>query len=189
MTMTPRLQPLAPPYDDDTARTLKRLMPPGVPPLKLFRTLAHNPTILDKFRSTGAYLLNFGTVPARDREIIIQRTCARCGCAYEWGVHAAFYGERVGLSAEQLTATTEENAAANETFTAQDARLIELVDQLHDTASVKDETWQALAAHYTAAQLIELVVLVGQYHLVSYLANTLRVEPEEAAVPFPTPGA
>jgi 4-carboxymuconolactone decarboxylase len=187
--VTPRLQPLEPPYDEDTAHTLQRLMPPGVPPLKLFRTIAHNPTILDKFRSTGAYLLNFGTLPERDRELVIQRTCARCGCEYEWGVHAAFYGERVGLTTDQLTATTDKNAAGNETFSAHDARLIELVDQLHDTASVKDETWQALAADYAPAQLVELVVLVGQYHVVSFLANALRVELEEAAMPFPVPGA
>ncbi|HEV7760231.1 MAG TPA: hypothetical protein VGO78_14620 [Acidimicrobiales bacterium] len=30
----------------------------------------------------------------RDREIVIDRTCARCGCQYEWGVHVAFFGDR-----------------------------------------------------------------------------------------------
>jgi hypothetical protein len=64
-------------------------------PLKLFRTVAHNRHILDKLRSTGAYLLNFGKVEALDREIVIHRTCGRCGCEYEWGVHAALFGPRV----------------------------------------------------------------------------------------------
>jgi alkylhydroperoxidase family enzyme len=186
--MTPRLPPVEPPYDADLARTLERLMPPGVPPLNLFLTIAHNPTILDKFRSTGAYLLNFATLPAKDREIVIHRTCARCGCEYEWGVHAAFYGERVGLTEDQLTATASQRAE-NGTWAPHEALLIDLVDELHDTASVKDETWQGLAAHYAPDQLVELIVLVGQYHLVSYLANALHVEPEEMAVPFPGPGA
>ena len=107
-----RLAPLDPPYDPEISRTLERMMPPGMPPLNLFRTVAHNPAILERFRSTGAYLLNFGTLSALDREIVIQRTCARCGCEYEWGVHAVFYGERVGLSAAQLDATATSTGSA-----------------------------------------------------------------------------
>src|SRR5260370_42499482 len=71
---------------------------PALPPLKLFRTLAHNPTLLDKFRGVGTYLLNFGTLDPRDREIVVHRTCARCGSEYEWGVHALFYGGRIRVS-------------------------------------------------------------------------------------------
>jgi 4-carboxymuconolactone decarboxylase len=92
-TTAARLEPLAAPYEPETARTLERLMgSTGIEPLKLFRTLAHNQELLDRFRSVGAYLLNFGTVDAIDRELVIQRVCARCGCEYEWGVHAAIYG-------------------------------------------------------------------------------------------------
>ena len=94
----PRLAPLDPPYDPEVARTLTRMMPPGQEPLKLFRTVAHNRHLLDKLRSTGAYLLNFGTLDPADRELVIQRTCARCGCEYEWGVHAVVFGAQVGLT-------------------------------------------------------------------------------------------
>ena len=66
-----RLAPLDPPYDPEVARTLTRMMPPGQEPLKLFRTVAHNRHILDKLRSTGSYLLNFGTVDPADRELVI----------------------------------------------------------------------------------------------------------------------
>lgn len=63
--------------------------------------------------------------------------------------------------------------------------LIELVDALHDAGDVDDVLWQRLDAHYTAAQLIELVALVGQYHLVSFIGNAFRVEREETARRFP----
>jgi hypothetical protein len=56
---TPRLEPIEPPYDPELARTLERMMPPGVEPLKLFRTVAHNRHLLDRLRSTGAYLLSW----------------------------------------------------------------------------------------------------------------------------------
>jgi len=188
MTALTRLAPLDPPYDADTARTLERMMPPGIAPLNLFRTVAHNPAILERFRSTGAYLLNFGTLPALDREIVIQRTCARCGCEYEWGVHAVFYGERVGLSTEQLDATAAGPGATDPCWSPEQALLIGLVDALHDHSDVEDALWERLAAHYTEPQLVELVALVGQYHFVSFIANAFRVQREEGARRFPPHG-
>src|SRR5438067_11965158 len=100
-----RLTPLDPPYEPDIARTLERMMGgAGVEPLALFRTVAHNPHVLDKFRSTGSYLLNFGTLDPREREIVILRTCARNGSTYEWGVHVAVYASDVGLTEEPVSA-------------------------------------------------------------------------------------
>jgi alkylhydroperoxidase family enzyme len=49
---------------------------------------------------------------------------------------------------------------------------------------VPDELWQALAAHYAADQLIELVVLAGQYHTISYVTNALAIELEPGAARF-----
>ena len=46
-------------------------------------------------------------------------------------------------------------------------------------------TWNALAEHYDEAQLVELVALAGQYHAVSFMANALGVEREDAAERFP----
>ena len=181
-----RLAPLNPPYDPELARTLTRMMPPGQEPLKLFRTVAHNRHILDKLRSTGSYLLNFGTLDPADRELVIQRTCARCGCEYEWGVHAAVFGPQVGLTGDKLAATVtaapDDDAAP---WTAREAVLVALVDELHDTGTVSDHTWTALTEHYDEAQLVELVALAGQYHAVSFMANALGVEREDAAQRFP----
>jgi alkylhydroperoxidase family enzyme len=182
-----RLEPLNPPYDPDLARTLTRMMPPGQEPLKLFRTVAHNRHILDKLRSTGSYLLNFGTLDPADRELVIQRTCARCGCEYEWGVHATVFGAQVGLTDDKLAATVtaapEDGAAP---WNAREALLVALADELHDTSTVSDHTWNALSEHYDEAQLVELVALAGQYHAVSFMANALGVEREDAAERFPT---
>jgi alkylhydroperoxidase family enzyme len=183
-----RLARLDPPYDPDVARTLERMMPPGEAPLKLFRTIAHNRHILDKLRSTGAYLLNFGTLDAADRELVIQRTCARCGCEYEWGVHAAVFGAQVGLTGAKLAATVTA-APADSIWSEREALLIAFADELHDSGTISDDTWTALAAHYDEAQLVELVALAGQYHAVSYFPNALGVEREDAAERFPAPAA
>src|SRR3954467_15105954 len=104
-TASPRIHPLEPPYADPVRETLRRMMPPDVEPLKLFRTVAWNEHLLERFRTIGAYLLNFGKLAPDEREVMIHRTCARCGCEYEWGVHAAVFAREVGLSEAQLAAT------------------------------------------------------------------------------------
>ena len=182
MTASPRVEPVAPPLPAELQAVLDRLMPPGVPPLTLFTTLARVPRIWERFRAGS--LLDRGPVSLRHREIVIDRTCARCGCPYEWGVHIAFFGARVALTPEQVHATA--HGDANDPAWRDDERLlIRLVDELHDTGTISDELWRALAATFTVEQLLELIALVGFYHTVSFFANGLRLPPESFAAPFP----
>src|SRR5438552_8948232 len=91
----PRIAPLEPPYAPEALEALTKWMPPGsgAEPLKLFRTLTRHPTLSARMRPLGAALLGRGTIPLRARELLILRTCARCGAEYEWGVHVtAFAG-------------------------------------------------------------------------------------------------
>src|SRR5689334_2527094 len=137
MTATARLQPLAPPYDDATADALRRLMGPVVDrePLALFRTLAHHDALLERFRQVGSTLLAFGRLPAADREVVIHRTTARCGAAYEWGVHAALYPAAVGRDEAWVRATWEGDADDDAFAEGNDALLVTAADELHDTGA------------------------------------------------------
>lgn len=180
----PRIPPLEPPYEAQLAETLKRMMPPGVEPLKLFRTVAVNPGVLERFRSTGTYLLNFGTVEARDREVVLHRTCALCGCEYEWGVHAVAFGRPLGFTDEQLAATVN-GTADDPAWSERESLLVRLADELHATGTLSDGLWARLAATWTPQELIELVAVAGFYHLVSFMANATGVEREAFAERFP----
>jgi alkylhydroperoxidase family enzyme len=178
----PRVAPVAEPYPPELQRVLDDIMPPGVPPLALFTTLARVPRIWDRFRAGS--LLDRGPVSLRHREIVIDRTCARCGCRYEWGVHVAFFAERVKLTPEQQRATVHGDAD-DPVWTDDERLLIRLVDELHDSASISEPLWQQLAATFSAEQILELIALVGFYHAVSFFANGLRLPAEPGAVRFP----
>jgi alkylhydroperoxidase family enzyme len=179
----PRLPPLAPPYDPPVAETLEAMMPPGVEPLRLFRTLAHNPRVLAKIRHGN--LLDRGSLERRDRELVILRTCARCGSEYEWGVHVAVFARRFGLAEAEIRATVLADAD-DPLWAPRDRLLVRLVDALHDGATVPDSLWQALSAEWKPDQLVELVVLVGFYHTVSFVTNAFAVDNEPTAERFPT---
>jgi len=154
----------------------------GIEPLVLFRTVGHNRVLLDKLRSTGSYLLNFGTLEPLEREIVILRTCARCGSEYEWGVHVALFAPAVGLSDRRVAATVIDDDA----WTPRQSLLVRLVDELHDDHAVSDDLWESLRAVWSAAQLVELVMLVGQYHTVSFVTNAFALAPEPFGARFPS---
>src|SRR5260370_31483527 len=106
----PRIAPLEPPYPEPVQAALDRIMPEAVPPLALFRTLARNERVFLRLMAGG--LLDRGSISLREREIVIDRTCARCGSEYEWGAPLAFLAQRVGFSPEQVAATAGGDPAA-----------------------------------------------------------------------------
>ena len=82
---TPRIPPVEPPFDPEVAEELARWMPKGAPiePLALFRTLAQHLPLAQAMLPLGKYLLGRGaTIGVRERELVIQRVCARLGCEY-----------------------------------------------------------------------------------------------------------
>ena len=178
--MSARVTPLEPPYPAPVQAALDRIMPPGVPPLALFRTLARNERVFLRLMAGG--LLDRGSITLREREIVIDRVCARCGCEYEWGVHVALFAERVGLGPDQLAAVAGGDPAA---LPERERLLLRLVDALHDDARVDDALWAALRGHFTEEQLVELVALAGFYHLISFVANALRIPLEPYGARFP----
>jgi alkylhydroperoxidase family enzyme len=180
--MTPRILPAERPYEADMEETLARLMPDGIEPLALFRTIARSPRLFRRFMAGG--LLDKGTISLREREIAIDRTCARCGCEYEWGVHITFFAAKVGFDAVEIAATLSEGAVAN-CWNPRERLIIRLVDQLHATANVDDELWSELSATFSDEQILELVMLAGFYHTVSFVAKMARLAPESYAARFP----
>ena len=176
----PRITPLEPPYPSAMQAEFDKLMR-GAPPLLLFRTIARNPRVLQRFMA-GA-LLDRGSIPLRSRELMILRTCARCGAEYEWGVHVAVFGKKAQWTDEQLRSTVR-GGAADACWSAEDQLVVRLADQLHDTNGVDDELWRGLAVHFAPDQLIELLVLAGLYHGVSYLINAMGVQHESFAPRF-----
>src|SRR5919112_2614664 len=100
--VTARIAPLTPPYPPEIQQQFDRIMR-GAPPLMLFRVMAGNARAWEKFRAGS--LLDRGPLSLREREIVIDRTCARTGCEYEWGVHVTTFAQAAHLTAEQIRAT------------------------------------------------------------------------------------
>lgn len=175
-----RIKPVEPPYEPTVEAYLSKLMPPdsGLEPLQIFRTLAVNFDLATRMRPLSAGLLAHGSIAPRERELVILRTTFLNGAEYEWGVHATFFRE---LSPEEIEATAANGGA----LAGSDGTLIRLCDELHATSTVSDELWSELSAHWSDAQLIELLILAGWYRTISYVINAAQLEPEAWAARFP----
>ena len=180
--MLPRIAPVDPPYPPELQAQFDKLMR-GAPPLLLFRTVARNPRVLQRMMD-GA-LLDRGSIALRARELIILRTCARCGSEYEWGVHVAIFGAKAQWTQAELRSTVH-GGPDDECWGSEERLLIRLADQLHDTSRVDDPLWTELSERFAANQLVELIVLAGLYHAVSFATNAIGIEQEVFAPRFPS---
>ena len=177
-----RVTPAEAPYPAAIAERLARIMPPGVPPLTLFTTLARDERLFERFMN--ASLLDRGHLTLRQREIVIDRVTARAGSEYEWGVHVALFAARASLGPAEIAATVT-GGADDPVWSADEQALVAAVDQLHAHCDLDEAAWQALSAHFSAAAILEILMLAGFYRMVSYLTNALRLAPEAFAARFP----
>ncbi|MEW6476611.1 MAG: carboxymuconolactone decarboxylase family protein [Actinomycetota bacterium] len=186
----PRITPLA----DDQWDKIAEALPAGLaklsrggredgPVLKLFSTLGHHPTLLGRWLGFAGTLLN-GTLPPREREMAVLRTAWLCQVDYEWGPHAAA-ARAAGLSDDDLARIIDGPSA--EGWDQTDAALLRAVDELHTDARLTDATWETLAARFSEPQMIELLMLIGQYHLAAFTLNSLHLSAEPGAEPLPGP--
>ena len=179
---TPRIEPLPADARDPRTEELLRMLrfDPDGEDMNLFTTIAHHPRLLKRWTAFGGTLLAGGDLPPRDREVLILRTAANCGADYEWGHHLVI-GRVAGLTDAEMGALAGTDVEAAEV----DRVLVAAADELHVENEISDPTWAELADRYTKAQLIEVCMVVGQYHLVAFTLRSLRIQPEPGVEGIP----
>lgn len=171
----PRIPPLAEAELSDDARTLlAQAAPPGARAVNIFATLVRHPGLFRRWLPFGGKLLR-GKLAPRDRELAILRTAWLCESPYEWAQHVPI-AEAAGVTAAEVEAVA--SGPDDPSWRAEDATVVRAADELHDDAVVSDATWAALAERFDERQLIELVMLIGHYHMIAFTLNSLGVQLE-----------
>ncbi|WP_149361715.1 carboxymuconolactone decarboxylase family protein [Lolliginicoccus suaedae] len=138
----------------------------------LFSTLGHARGLFRAWLLFSARLMPFGSLPRYEVEMLILRVAHLRGCAYELDHHERL-GRRAGLS-PALIARVQEGPAAPGWSTRHHALLV-AVDQLVGTRDIDDDAWQALTRFLDERELIEIVMLVGQYDSLATTIRALRI--------------
>ena len=145
---------------------------PDGQPLGTIEVLAHCPALLGPFLGWAAALALQGTLSHRDHEILALRASYRGQSAFEWSEHVG-YARQSGLTDDEIARLGRPEVAAE--WTEAERALISAADALIDHHDIDDGTWATLASHYGPAALVELVYVVGQYTMLSMVANGLRI--------------
>lgn len=178
---SPRIAPLAAAERDAQAEALLAgVAVEGAAADHIFATLVRHPGLFRRWLPFGGKLLS-GKLPARHRELLILRTGWRCQAEYEWAQHVRI-ALAVGCTDEDVTRVQGGPDAVG--WSPFESALLRAADELHDDACITDATWALLAGEYDERQLIEVPMVVGHYHLVSFTLNSLGVPLEPGVVGF-----
>lgn len=178
------MAPVAPPYDEATGAALAALGPP----IMLFRMFARRPERAEAIHGWGSYYLSRrSALSLRHRELVIDRTTALCGAEYEWAIHVDVFAAKADLTEAQLRSLAHGNAGDECWDTAADRAVLTAVDALHTESDLSDGQWDGLVAACGDEGALEVLLLCGWYHAISYATRALRLPLEPGTVGFPAP--
>ena len=134
------------------------------------------PTPWDTCQKYWAYTANFVdnySIPLRDKELLILRTAWLSRGDYVWGRHNLI-GRDAGLTDEEIQQITDGPTADG--WSEFDVLLLRAADELHRSRFVSNATWNGLKERYSQNQLIEVVLIVGNYTQLTMFQNTLGAQ-------------
>jgi alkylhydroperoxidase family enzyme len=168
----------------DVAEILPLTAQPGRATAQTMAILARQPSLFIPFLTWAAALALEGALEPRDHELLALRTAWRCQSTFEWDEHVE-YARRAGLRDDEITAIGR--AVDTRDWTEREAALLQTADELVTTRTVTDPAWSLLAANFDAPALVEILFVVGQYTMLSMVANAAGCTSDQS-IPLPRLG-
>jgi alkylhydroperoxidase family enzyme len=166
-----RLSPLDPADAEPTVRAaLERL-----PPLAIFATVANAQGSFVNWLRFGGDCLDARWFDPVLRELAILRVARLTpGAEYEWVQHAPIL-LAVGGTPEQVAALEADELDAD--ALGEDGRLVvRFTSQVVLDATPDEATFAAMSARFTAAEITQLLLVIGQYMMVARVMATAQLE-------------
>jgi alkylhydroperoxidase family enzyme len=170
-----RLQPLDPSLAEPRVRAaLERL-----PPLKIFATVANAQGTFVNWLRFGGDCLDGRLFDPVLRELAILRVARMTpGAEYEWVQHVPIL-LAVGGTQEQVAALESDELQAQ--ALGEDGRLVvRFTEQVVRAAAPDDETFAHMSARFTSAEIVQLLLVIGQYMTVARVMATAQIELDDA---------
>lgn len=141
----------------------------------LHQVLANQPEALRAFMVTSRYVRDEAALPPRLRELAVLATAFALDVEYE-KFHHRPAARRAGVSEAQIAAFPDWRAS--DAFDPTERAVLDYADQVARRRDCDDQTFAALREHLSNAEITDLALTVGWYHLCAAVLGPLRVEPE-----------
>jgi alkylhydroperoxidase family enzyme len=147
----------------------------ALPPLNVFRMVAHAETAFRPWLRFGGALLGASEVDAVQRELAILRVSKLTpGAEYEWVQHVPILLAAGGTEAQVAALTTGDLTA--DCFDEAQQLVLRFTTEFVLEAAPEEATWAAASARFSPRQLIELMLVIGQYMMLARIMRTVRLD-------------
>lgn len=146
------------------------------PPLDLYRVLPHAPEVAEGFLALGGAILRRASLPPELRELVILRVGSLSNAHYEIHQHRRV-ARGLGMPEAKIEAALADPASA--LFDAREQAVLAFTDAVVREVKAPEPLYQALAAHCSPQEQMEVIVTIGFYMLVSRLLENLELEVED----------
>lgn len=144
---------------------------------KFMNVVSINRHLFRRFIAWNYRLMPRGTLPRIETEAIILRTATACGSRYEWKQHE-FIGKRAGLTDGQIEIIT--NDPTSDKLDKRFQPLMVATTEIIEQRALTDATWDTLRKTYEPSEILEIIMLVGNYAMLAGALNTFGVTLESA---------
>jgi alkylhydroperoxidase family enzyme len=196
-----RIAPIDPAQTPDDVRAALE----NLPPLNIFRTLAHAETAFRPFLRFGGAVLGQMSLDPIVRELAILAVAKEAEAEYEWIQHVAI-AKHLGVTDEQIKALAESDACAPEgadariaaaaardgsggdgsaadgagSFTGAQQAAIELAAAVVRGPRISDDLYDCIRAQFSDREIVELLLAIGDYLMLARVMTILELDIDEA---------
>jgi alkylhydroperoxidase family enzyme len=154
----------------------------AMPPLGVFRMMANAETAFRPWLRWGGVLLRDLELDPLARELAILRTARLTPHAeYEWIQHVPI-ARTVGANDEQVAALERDDVDAD-CFTELQRVVLRFTTEFLRDARVSDPTFEAAKGLLSARELVELMMVIGQYSMLARVMATTDLDLDEPLDP------
>jgi 4-carboxymuconolactone decarboxylase len=151
----------------------------ALPALNIFRMLAHADSAFVPYLGLGGVLLAQLELDPKLRELAILLVAAHTGAEYEWIQHVGI-AKAIGIDDEQIAAVELGDLQA--ACLGPDARiLLRFTHEVLQRPRADDDTFTALRERFPPRQIIELLLVIGSYHMLARVMTTLDIDLDPAS--------
>jgi hypothetical protein len=176
-TRNTRIEPVNVELQEPLKSKMAKIFPPGLPSPNLYRSVARNESLFIDMIDMGLIgptgLMDRGTIPSRIRELLILRTCVQSRNDYEFKLHEKTISRKMGLSKAEVE-DLKKQRIDNNLWSDAEASLIAMTDELVESTSLSNDVFEHLSRHHSAAEMIEMVQLVGLYTMVAMMVSLIK---------------
>jgi 4-carboxymuconolactone decarboxylase len=158
-------------------------------PLKLFRMVAHAESAYGPWLGYGGALLTQLELDPLLRELAILQVARQTGSHYEWVQHDPI-ARAVGATGEQIDAI-QAGRDDDPAFDADQSLVLQLARTAVNEGAASEEQVASLAGRLGVRQVVELLLVVGNYMSIAMVIASTGLEPDpplDASVLAPSAG-